>query len=143
MSVSYGMLAMLVFLKLLKHKPLALQITVLPVVSALALALCFFSFNKATAAVSYLSAYTAPRFEAFYDALESKPDPEYFGIVLTAEELAAMSEGAAPAESDAAAKADEGQAPAKLDMTDSRKISTNKTLSQRTYIWKAGILAVE
>lgn len=143
MSVSCGMLAMLVFLKLLKHKPLALQITVLPVVTALALALCFFSFNKATAAVSYLSAYTAPRFEAFYDALESKPDPEYFGIVLTAEELSAMSEGAAPAESDAAAKADEGQASAKLDMTDSRKISTNKTLSQRTYIWKAGILAVE
>ena len=116
--------------------------------------ICFLSFNWSNSFVSKIYDFAAPRFEVFYDGLDNKPNPDYFGIVLTSEELAELSEtnlefsktdySVQPLRAFVAADSTHPyQLSASGKMTDSRNIFENITLTGRTSIWQSGIIALE
>ncbi len=145
LSISYGMLVLLVFAKLLSKKPAPMRYTILPLVTAAAAVLCFYSFKAVNNLITELCFDAAPRFEAYYDRLENKPDSENFGIVLTADELAALS-GDTSASGEDVAGTETPATTAEVDkkvLTDTRSILANKTMSGRTDIWKSGITVLK
>lgn len=150
-SMSYGMLALLLCIKFFKHKNVAFKATIFSLITALAFVTCFLSFNWSNILTSKIYEFSAPCFEVFYDSLDAKLNPDYFGIVLSPEELAELN--ANSLESDFAPKplrafvsADNTHTATlshKGKMTDSRNFFENITLTGRTVIWKSGIIALK
>lgn len=138
LSVCFGMLMLLIFMKLLSGKRRAIRLTVLPVITVVSVALCFLSFNVCQVFLSGLRSAAEPRFRTFYEMQENKIDPDYFGISLSAAE---KSGGTVPAADEEAAD----NTPDTEDSAfgDSRNIAENKTMSGRTEIWKSGLTAIK
>lgn len=111
------MLALLIFSSILKEWSAALRIPALTIITATAIFIGFFSYNWSNSFITGLRTFYAPRFEAYYSRLESKADPDIFGIDLSSD--------------------------ISSDMEEQRKISANSSLTGRTDIWKSGIIAIK
>lgn len=154
LPMSYGMLVLLYALKHTDKKSKAFKAFILPIITSIVFVICFLSFNWMNSFVSKTYDFAAPRFEVFYDGLDNKLNPDYFGIVLTSEELAELSEtnlefsktdySVQPLRAFVAGdSAPPSQLSAAGKMTDSRNIFENITLTGRTSIWQSGIIALE
>ena len=151
LSISYGMLALLFAIKFFNKKNASFKAIILPIITAVAFVICFLSFNWTNLLVSKIYDHSAPRFETFYDNLETKLNPDYFGIILTPEEIAEL--GVKSSNTDFVLKplrtfvGIEDPTPSPLSnkakMTDYRKFFGNATLSGRTITWKSGLIALK
>lgn len=151
LSMSYGMLALLFAIKLFKEKTNCFKAIVLPIITVVILATCFLSFNWSNIIVSKIYAFSAPRFETFYDGMENKVNPDYFGIVFSPEELAEHNTSSAKADFSyehlrtfvSTKSSHPTQLSNKGNMVDPRNVFKNITLTGRTSIWQSGIIALK
>lgn len=151
LSISYGMLALLFAIKYLGKSKHIYKFIVVPVITAVTFVTCFFSFDLSNTLISKVYDFTAPRFEVFYENLDHKFNQDYFGIVLTGEELAALNADIekkdffptylraelSPKNTQVAHLSTQSK------MTDPRNVFQNYTLSGRTIIWQSGIIALK
>lgn len=139
MMVSCGLLAVIVLQKYLSGIPKALRIPLMALAAAAAIAFAYLSYGWSSNLVSDLKDRCAPKFDAWYSQLENKADPDFFGIDTETKD---PFEGYYPE-----ADSDTGTSGKAEDRTeeyvDRRDISSNITLSGRTGIWKAGLIAVK
>ncbi len=151
MAVAFAILCMLLTMYFLGKKLGKLNLVVLPIVALASLLLCYKSFDYSNIMISKLNSSFAPRFEEYYESRENKLDPEYFGVVISSTKAStptasstsepkasALKSASTPELKTSALKSNDS-----LKMVDSRDVSSNKTLSGRTYIWEAGLTVVK
>lgn len=124
MSVSCGMLALLVFMKPLFRKPNLIRIPMLTLITIAGLVFGFCSYNWSNSLVTELNEHLAPRYESH-------------------EIITEVSVSTSAQDQDTAVVAANTTDYSPDDLTEKRDISTNKTLSGRTAIWKSGLLALK
>lgn len=165
LALSYGMFAFMLLRKALDRKHNFVRIPLLSLITAAVIAIGYFSYGWSNAIVSDLRSFCAPRFAVWYDSFEYKVDPSVFSVINAPKaqaEPVALNNGLPPPQAAALAviKPDpsdrissaeneklSGIMSVKADedigsMTDKRDILSNRNLSERTYIWKAGISAI-
>lgn len=129
--ISFGltcaMLAMLLCWRYLPVKKLALRILALAAAFALAFPLGYKSFDVSALALGTAQASLTPRFAAYYESLEHKPDPDYFGI-------------AAQQEIDPERVTVTGSAEGADGFSDARTVGHDFTLGFRTRIWESAVV---
>lgn len=142
LSVGYAMLAMIIVLRLVKRGGFK-RIALLVLAGAAAFLLSLAVYKPISAAVTELHGFTAPWFESFYQGLDRKIYYEYFDFANAAGETGAADAGDTDAViSDGEAASPAATPAAGFDMTDSRDVSSNLTLTGRTDIWAAVVPAV-
>ena len=152
MAVGFAMLMLLAFIPVFEKRSKPLRFAALSIIVALSMLVFYKSFDACDVMVAKVRETTVPGFEAYYNALETKPSEEYFGIRLTAEELEAINEEVlistddseeAKAAVEAAEKAIKKAAKTEKEtVVDNRSILGNWTFTGRTEIWESGILAI-
>lgn len=128
LSVSCGMLAVILAFKPLTDKPMGLKIPLLFIIAAAAAILCYFSYGLINSSVSRISEHCAPRFAEWFDGLEHKP-----GLLIVDNQVPDSVGRNEYEDDDLTASV----------ITDQRDISSNKTMSGRTMIWKSGLTAIK
>ncbi len=140
MSIAGAMLAILVVLHFSKKHKKHVRFILSCVFAAAALLVCYKGCDMASALVSSAHSAAAPAFEQYYNQLENKPDPEYFGLGKSAQELLSP-QSASDGEADTASPAAEAE-PAQISAHDSRSIIGNWSFTERLEIWVSGIVAL-
>lgn len=136
-SLSCSMLALLLGLRYLRLRSAALRALLLAAGFVLVLPLAYKSFDLCTRTLSAMLVELAPRFERRFEALETKPDMDLFGIMGSPEILAEMDEDNAEDQKDSREKAHYAEAASVsgAKFTDNRAL--NFSFSERTYIWES------
>lgn len=124
MSVSFAMLMMLAFIPVFEKRTKPLRFAAVSIIAAASLLVFYKSFDASNLAVEKIRAVSAPAYETYYNTLEAKPNEEYFGLRSETQNETEIS------------------GPEQSSTVDNRSLVGNWTLTERTYIWKAGLIAI-
>ncbi len=146
-TVQLAVLAMAVMLAILAARSLfsarsARAVLAFSLLFALiAVPVCYKGFSVASSLVSGAHNIVAPALEERYNALESKPNPEYFGIGKSAEELVEIYQQTLLTPADTKSTSSQNSsAQSGISANDSRKVIGNWSFSKRVEIWSSGLV---
>ena len=170
LALSYGMYANISFRKLFGRMTSFARIPLISLITAAVIMIGYCSYGWSNTIVSDFRDYCAPRFAAWYNTHEYKPDSEFFVLngnaAVHSEKPAALISNNKPVHPEIETlslikteisavevtsirrEIDDAGIDVKTDdstgeLTDKRDILSNRTLSERTYIWKAGFSAIK